>query len=179
MPTFAPSFAPMVSSWESTLPEIWSFTASKPSSFEKSMSSCLFMLRPPCSLRGLGNLIVHGVGTEKRPSCGLCYQSPPAISRYHIKAGTVVTTLSQRPKNPRWIPKSRAWLPSDWRECSIEFTDALLCYLSRSPSEYHRYREPKRGGFMSNIDYGKLLGFQTVSDHLTGTINFKDETLGA
>ena len=33
--------------------------------------------------------------------------------------------------------------------------------------------------FISNIDYGKLLGFQTVSDHLTGTINFKDETLGA
>ena len=31
---------------------------------------------------------------------------------------------------------------------------------------------------MSNIDYGKLLGFQTVSDHLTGTIDFKDETLG-
>src|SRR6476646_2258840 len=38
--------------------------------------------------------------------------------------------------------------------------------------------EPKRGDFMSNIDYGKLLGFQTVSDHLTGTIDFKDETLG-
>jgi hypothetical protein len=44
-------------------------------------------------------------------------------------------------------------------------------------SEYHRVRA-KTGDFMSNIDYGKLLGFQTVSDHLTGTIDFKDETLG-
>jgi len=44
-------------------------------------------------------------------------------------------------------------------------------------SEYHRVRA-KTGDFMSNIDYSKLLGFQTVSDHLTGTIDFKDETLG-
>src|SRR5690348_16364325 len=39
-------------------------------------------------------------------------------------------------------------------------------------------REQKWGTYMSNIDYGKLLGFQTVSDHLTGKIDFKDETLG-
>jgi hypothetical protein len=31
----------------------------------------------------------------------------------------------------------------------------------------------------ANIDYGKLLGFETVSDHFTGKIDFQDETIGA
>jgi len=40
----------------------------------------------------------------------------------------------------------------------------------------------KRGNSMSksaNIDFARLLGFETVSDHLSGTIDFKDETIGA
>jgi len=30
----------------------------------------------------------------------------------------------------------------------------------------------------ANIDFARLLGFETVSDHLSGTIDFKNETIG-